>query len=64
MQVTDWGEPESFEEAMEDEHKKKWIEAMEDEMKSLHKNKTFELVKLPKGKRALKNRCVTPPVPK
>ena len=58
MLVTDGGEPESFEEAMEDEHKKKWIEAMEDEMKSLHENRTFKLVKLPKGKRALKNRWV------
>ena len=28
------------------------------EMKSLHENKTFELVKLPKGKRALKNKWV------
>ena len=58
MLVTDGGEPKSFEEAMEDEHKKKWIEAMEDEMKSLHENKTFKLVKLPKDKRALKNRWV------
>ena len=38
----DGGEPKSIEEAMEDEHKKKWIEAMEDEMKSLHENRTFE----------------------
>ncbi|RVW22382.1 Retrovirus-related Pol polyprotein from transposon TNT 1-94 [Vitis vinifera] len=29
-----------------------------DEMKSLHENHSFELVKLPKGKRALKNRWV------
>ena len=31
---------------------------MYDEMKSLHKNKKFELVKLPDGKRALKNKWV------
>ena len=31
---------------------------MQDEMKSLHENKTFELVKLPEGKRALKNKWV------
>ena len=31
---------------------------MQDEMKSLHENHSFELVKLPKGKRALKNRWV------
>jgi len=56
--LTDGGEPDSFEEAIDDEHKEKWIEAMQDEMKSLHENKTFELVKLPKGKRALKNKWV------
>ena len=39
---------------MEDEHKNQWIEAMQDEMKSLHENHTYELVKLPKGMRALK----------
>ena len=30
----------------------------QDEMTSLHENNTFELVKLPKGKRALKNKWV------
>ena len=54
--LTDWGEPEIYEEAMEDEHKMKWVDAMQDEMKSLHENHSFELVMLPKRKRALKNR--------
>jgi hypothetical protein len=40
---------------MEDEHKSEWIDAMQDEMQSLHDNQTFEFVKLPKGKRALMN---------
>ena len=31
---------------------------MQDEMKLLHENHSVELVKLPKGKRALKNRWV------
>jgi hypothetical protein len=31
---------------------------MQDEMKSLHENHTYDLVKLPKGKRALKNKWV------
>ena len=53
--LTDGGEPESYEEAMEDENKMKWVDVMQDEMKSLHENHSFELVKLPKGKRALKN---------
>ncbi|GKF59181.1 retrovirus-related pol polyprotein from transposon TNT 1-94, partial [Tanacetum coccineum] len=56
--LTDGGEPECYAEVMEDEYKKEWFEAMEDEMNSLHENNTFELVKLPKGKRALKNKWV------
>ena len=56
--LTDAGEPSCYEEAMSDEHKNHWLEAMEDEMNSLHENNTFELVKLPKGKKALKNKWV------
>ncbi|GJT26561.1 putative RNA-directed DNA polymerase, partial [Tanacetum coccineum] len=36
--LTDGGEPECYAEAMEDEHKKEWFEAIEDEMNSLHEN--------------------------
>ena len=43
---------------MENENKMKWDDAMQDEMKSLHLNHSFELVKLLKEKRALKNRWV------
>ena len=56
--MTDSGEPESYAEAMEDEHKKEWVYTVQDEMKSLYENNTFELVKRPKGKPALKNRWV------
>ena len=56
--LTDAGELSCYEEAMSDEHKNHWLEAMEDEMNSLHENNTFELVKLPKGKKALKNKWV------
>lgn len=56
--LTDGGEPDCYEEAMKSEEKNKWVGAMDDELKSLHDNHTFELVKLPKGKRALKNRWV------
>ncbi|RVW40094.1 Retrovirus-related Pol polyprotein from transposon TNT 1-94 [Vitis vinifera] len=52
--LTDGGEPESYVEAMEDENKMKWVDAMQDEMESLHENHSFELVKLPKGKKALR----------
>ena len=37
------------EEVMGDENKMKWVDVMQDEMKSLHENHSFELVKLPKG---------------
>jgi hypothetical protein len=43
---------------MVSEHKNKWLEAMQDEMKSLHENNTFELVELPRGKKVLKNKWV------
>nr|GEW90380.1 retrovirus-related Pol polyprotein from transposon TNT 1-94 [Tanacetum cinerariifolium] len=56
--LTDGEEPEYYAKAMEDEHKKEWFEAKQDEMNSLHENNTFELVKLPKGKRSLKNKRV------
>ncbi|KAJ4721959.1 Retrovirus-related Pol polyprotein from transposon TNT 1-94 [Melia azedarach] len=56
--LTDTGEPECYDEAIEDDHRNEWIEAMQDEMRSLHENHTFELVKLPKGKKALKNKWV------
>ena len=56
--ITEGEEFENYKEAMDDESKQKWIKAMQEEMKSLHENKTFELVKLPKSKRALKNKWV------
>jgi hypothetical protein len=54
--MTDVGEPSSYEEAVSDEHKNKWSETMQNEMKSLYENDAFELVSLPKGKKALKNK--------
>jgi hypothetical protein len=56
--LIDEGEPECYAEAMEDEHKLEWVDVMQDEIKSLHNNHTFDLVKLPKGKRALTNRWI------
>jgi len=43
---------------MESEYKNKWIATMDDEMKSLHDNHTFELVKLPKGMKTLQNQWI------
>ncbi|PHT83040.1 hypothetical protein T459_11483 [Capsicum annuum] len=42
--LSDRGEPESFDEAMESEEKEKWFDVMEDEIKSLHDNHTFDLM--------------------
>ena len=56
--MTDSGEPKSYAEAMEDDHNKEWVYVIQDEMKSLYENITFELKKLSKGKQALKNMWV------
>ena len=56
MLLNDGGEPKCYEEAMLHEEKDKWFKSMQEEMKSLHENHTFELVNLPQGKRGLKNK--------
>lgn len=38
--------------------KKEWLKAIQEEMKALHENYTYELIELSKGKGALKNRWV------
>ncbi|KAG8481643.1 hypothetical protein CXB51_026501 [Gossypium anomalum] len=44
-------EPSSYSEAISCEDSEKWMFAMQEEMESLHKNRTWDLVKLPKGKK-------------
>ncbi|KAJ9697483.1 hypothetical protein PVL29_009344 [Vitis rotundifolia] len=56
--LSDGGEPKSYQEVLLHDEKKEWLRAMHEEMKSLHKNNTYELMELPKGKRALKNKWV------
>ena len=56
--LTDMGEPEGYNEVMLYTHWDRWVEAMEDEMKSLHENGTYELVDLPKGKKDLTNKWI------
>ena len=46
-------EPVTFKQAIKDVDKESWLVAMEEEMQSLHKNKTWEVVPLPKGKTAI-----------
>ena len=43
------GDPTSFEESMRSAHSSKWLEAMEDEMKSMKTNGVWNLETIPKG---------------
>jgi len=56
--LTDEGETNCFQEACKVKHSKEWKKAMEEEMNSLQENKTWELVNLPKGRKALQNKWV------
>jgi hypothetical protein len=42
--LTDFGEPECYEEAMQVDTKKKWEQGMKEEMDSLEKNQTSEVL--------------------
>jgi len=56
--LTDGGEPQTYEESLQDGNSSKWELAMKDAMDSLLKNKTWELTTLPKRKKALQNKWV------
>ena len=43
------GDPTSFEEAMRSAHSSKWLEAMQDEMRSMNINGVWDLETIPKG---------------
>ena len=45
------GDPTSFEEAMRSAHSSKWLEVMEDEIKSMKTNGVWDLETIPKGAR-------------
>jgi hypothetical protein len=51
--LTNSGEPECYEEAMQGDTKKKWEQGMKEEMDSLANNQTWDLVHLPTRKREL-----------
>ena len=56
--LTDGGESKCYDEALQDENSSKWELAMKDEIDSLLGNQTWELTKLPVGKKTLHNKWV------
>ncbi|KAG8484966.1 hypothetical protein CXB51_021384 [Gossypium anomalum] len=53
LPIADDDVPSTYTEAMSNPDGVKWKQAMNEEMQSLHKNRTWELVTLPKGKKAI-----------
>ena len=58
VMLTDRGELKTYQEAILHESKKKWVKAKQEEVRSLLENHTYDLVKLPQGKKALRNKWV------
>ena len=56
--MTDSGEPECHEEAVQVETRKKWEQAMKEEMDSLAHDQTWDLVRFPADKKTLQNKWV------
>ena len=56
--MTNYGEPKCYEEAMQVGDRKKWEQGMNEEMDSLVRNQTWDLVELHDGKRELQNKWV------
>ena len=56
LMLTDGGELECYDEALQDDNLSKWELSMKDEMNSLLGNQTWELIELPVGKKALHNK--------
>lgn len=50
--------PQTFREAVNSSNSREWLDAMDDEMKSLRDNNTFTLTTLPEGKKAVGGRWV------
>ncbi|KAL5865755.1 hypothetical protein ACOSQ3_003269 [Xanthoceras sorbifolium] len=53
LSIVDDDIPFTYKEAIRSSEVEKWKEAMDEEMKSLQKNNTWQLAKLPKGKKAI-----------
>lgn len=51
-------EPKSLQQALSSAHKNQWLDAMQDELKSLKSNKTWEIVDLPPDRKAFGSKWV------
>ena len=51
--ITSSRDPTTFQEAIHSQEKSRWVGDVVEEIQSLHKNQTWDLVELPKGKRAI-----------
>ena len=56
--LTDTGEPKYYDEVVQVDTKIQWESTIKDKMDCLLKNKTWDLCKLPVGKKALQNKWV------
>ncbi|GKD35609.1 retrovirus-related pol polyprotein from transposon TNT 1-94 [Tanacetum coccineum] len=56
--LTEEGEPSNLQEALNNPDASFWKEAMQEELEALHKNKTWELVPLPGGRKPIGNKWV------
>lgn len=56
--LTEDGEPLTFHEATSGSDVPLWMTAMQEEIEALHKNKTWQLVPLPRGRKAIGNKLV------
>ena len=54
--LTEDGEPSTFHEAINGTDASLWMAAMQEEIEALHKNKTWELVSLPQGRKTIGNK--------
>ena len=53
--LTNEGEPKTSQETIIQESKKEWVKVMQEEVRSLLENHTYDLVKLPQGKKVVKD---------
>ena len=56
--IADTEEPQNYRQVLTNNDQEEWEKVMQDEIKSLHENYTYDLVELPKGKRALRCKWV------